>query len=867
MKLKTLLFTLGLMMISSSLFAQNHTQLIKDYLKRNASTENLQLKDVDQLQLSSQHFSKSLDANLVYMQQSFNGTPIYNAIGTFLIKDNQVSLQSHNFTSSLKDKISKTSASIAVKEAINIAANYFQLEKKSETRIIETKTKNSFVLENNSISHEKILAKLVYQEIDDTLVLAWDISIYLKNTEHWWSFRLDANTGEVIDQNDWLLSCNFENHNHQNFSSLKQNKKTQQKESILFSELNFNDNAQYRAYDISIESPNHGETSLLINPADISASPYGWHDTDGIEGAEYTITRGNNVYAQEDRAGNDTPGYAPDGGINLNFDFPIQENQPAIVNEDAAITNLFVRNNMMHDLWFHYGFDEESGNFQEKNYQASALFENDPVYADAQDGSGINNANFGTPPDGYSPRMQMFLWATTGDPLPQINITNSSLAGEYYGVEAGFGPPLPTEALVAELVLAEDTSNLNNYEACNDITNPAEINGNIALIQRGSCNFTDKVMNAQNAGAIAVIVVNNEAGEPIVMGGENASISIPSLMITQYDGQNLISALENNETITTSIANNGPFKIDGDFDNGIIAHEYGHGISSRLTGGKVNVNCFFNDEQMGEGWSDWIGLVMTMNANDQGTDARGYGTFAVNQDISGSGIRPFPYSTDMSTNPATYGLTNNFQLSAPHGIGFVWATMLWDLTWEFINVYGYDPDLYNGDGGNNKVMQLVIDGLKLQSCNPGFIDGRDAILQADQLINSGENHCLIWEVFANRGLGYSADQGSSNSRYDQTEAFDLPPSDELNCTLNNKSFDKSDFKIFPNPTQNHFEIDFGQLAFDKVNVQIYDINGREILSQETIENQVIDVSHLSSGVYFVRMKNGSKTTTKKLIVQ
>ncbi|MGO2101880.1 MAG: T9SS-dependent M36 family metallopeptidase [Psychroflexus halocasei] len=866
MKFKTLLFTLGLMIISSSLFAQNNSQFIKDYLKRNASTEGLDFKDVDQLQLSSQHFSESLDADLIYMQQSLNGVPIYNAIGTFLVKNQEVSLQSHNFTSSLNDKISNTSASLDVKEAINIAANYFQLDKNSETRIIESKTKNSYVLENNSISHEKILAQLVYQEIDNALVLAWDISIYLKNTEHWWSFRLDASSGEIIDQNDWLLSCNFENHNHQKFLGLKK-KKNQQKRSVLFQQSTLSDNAQYRAFDITVESPNHGETSLLINPANVIASPYGWHDTDGIEGAEYTITRGNNVYAHEDRAGNDSPGYSPDGGTNLNFDFPFQENQPAVVNEDAAITNLFVRNNMMHDLWFAYGFDEEAGNFQQKNYEASSLYENDPVYADAQDGSGINNANFGTPPDGYSPRMQMFLWATTGQPLPQINIINSSASGEYYGVEAGFGPALTTEALIANLVLAEDFTSFNDYEACNNLTNPAEIDGKIAVIKRGNCSFTDKVMNAQNAGAIAVIVVNNEAGQPIRMGGENTSINIPSLMITQFDGQNIISALENNETLTTNIANNGPFKIDGDFDNGIIAHEYGHGISSRLTGGKVNVDCLFNDEQMGEGWSDWIGLVMTMNANDQGTDARGYGTFAVNQDISGSGIRPFPYSTDMSTNPATYGLTNNFQLSAPHGIGFVWATMLWDLTWEFINVYGYDPDLYNGDGGNNKVKQLVIDGLKLQSCDPGFIDGRDAILQADQLINNGENHCLIWEVFARRGLGYSANQGSAYSRYDQTEAFDLPPSDLLNCTLNNESFNKSDFKIFPNPTQSHFEIDFGQLNFEKVNVQIYDINGREILSQEASESQRINISHLSSGVYFVKMKNGSKTTTKKLIVQ
>lgn len=192
--------------------------------------------------------------------------------------------------------------------------------------------------------------------------------------------------------------------------------------------------------------------------------------------------------------------------------------------------------------------------------------------------------------------------------------------------------------------------------------------------------------------------------------------------------------------------------------------------------------------------------------------------------------------------------------------------MLWDLTWEFIDTYGFDADLYNGDGGNNKVMQLVIDGLKIQACEPGFIDGRDAILQADELLNDGANQCLIWEVFARRGLGYSAEQGSTNNRYDQTEAFDMPPAEDLNCALANKDFDTENFKIYPNPTQNHFKVDFGALPLDKANVQIYDINGREIFSQESLEDQVIDVSHFSSGVYFVKMKNGSKSTTEKLII-
>ena len=51
-----------------------------------------------------------------------------------------------------------------------------------------------------------------------------------------------------------------------------------------------------------------------------------------------------------------------------------------------------------------------------------------------------------------------------------------------------------------------------------------------------------------------------------------------------------------------------------------------------------------------------------------------------------------------------------------HNVGEVWATMLWDLTWAYVNKYGYDDNKYTGTGGNNKVMRLVLDAIKLQPC-------------------------------------------------------------------------------------------------------------------------------------------------------
>ena len=132
----------------------------------------------------------------------------------------------------------------------------------------------------------------------------------------------------------------------------------------------------------------------------------------------------------------------------------------------------------------------------------------------------------------------------------------------------------------------------------------------------------------------------------------------------------------------------------------------------------------------------------------------------------------------MAVNPSTYdSIKNTATISQPHGIGYVWATMLWEMYWNLVEEHGYNPNVYDSweTGGNNLAIQLVMDGMKLQPCSPGFVTGRNAIIQADQNLTGGENECLIWEAFAKRGLGFSAAQGSSNNRSDGTQAFDLPP--------------------------------------------------------------------------------------------
>ena len=778
---KSLQTSISLLFIGLSFlsYSQNSEKQIHQFFSENQAELGLTSSDVANFRITSEHLSKQSGLTHVYISQEFNGIEINGATAVFAIKGDKVLLTGNRLISNIAEKIDPANAKINSEEAVYAAATALNLVTPLHLKKLKNKDAETSIFESDELSLEPIPVRLMYALVGEKLQLAWNLSIYELSMANWWSVLVSSKDGRFISKNDWVVSCTFD-HNHAEqtcgSNSVNQNAAIP---SLLMPPPPATD--EYRVFELPIESPNHGPRTLAVGPSDALASPFGWHDDNGIDGAEYTITRGNNVYATEDQNDNNGTGFSPDGTAALSFDFPADLAQSTNSFLSAAITNLFYMNNMMHDIWYRYGFDEASGNFQENNYgnggQAS-----DNVNADAQDGGGTNNANFATPADGSNPRMQMYLWSpSSSSDLLTVN-SPAGQAGTYAAVEAGFGPGVPMSPITADLAIPVDDTP-DTYDCCTDPIDPNILTGKIALIMRGTCQFNQKVQRAQDFGAVAVIVINNVAGAPITMGGTSITVTIPSVMISNADGLALIAAIEGGATLNATLVSQGSFGLDGDFDNGIVAHEYGHGISTRLTGGGSNSNCLGNAEQMGEGWSDWFAMMLTMEAGDLGSNARGMGTYASGQPTTGNGIRPAPYSTNPSVNNYTYSSTNNTSLSEPHGVGFVWATMLWDLNWALIDEYGFDPNMHSGTGGNNIAMELVINGLKLQPCSPGFVDGRDAILAADQLLYNGANACLIWTTFANRGLGFSADQGDSDSRTDQVQAFDMPPNLSATTTV------------------------------------------------------------------------------------
>ncbi len=744
-----------------------------EFLRNDPARFNLTAADVAELRVSDEYRTKHNGVTHVWLQQMYKGIPVQNGlIGLHVLPDNKVMHNTHRFVPELAARVNTTMPSLSAAKAVDMARLHLGFQGFATPSVREQLDARHFVFDGGAISRQPIPVSAVYQPMQDGRVrLGWHLEIDQANTSDIWSLVVDAQTGEIINKHNYTVYCQSGDipHTHSAGGACADQTGSQQKSAAVAGA-----SGTYRVFPLPAESPEHGTHELVATPHDPAASPFGWHDTDGQAGPEYTIPRGNNVFAYEDINDDNAPPAAPgpDGGPGLIFDFPYDPNAEPLPNLNAAIVNLFYMNNMMHDIAYRFGFDEAAGNFQQNNYGRGGAG-GDYVRAEAQDGGGTNNANFATPADGGGGRMQMFVWDGQAGNLVRANAPVAVLGTYAAQAAAGWGKAITTTPVTADVEIVDDAS-ADPTQGCFPIVN--DVAGKIVLIDRGGCEFGEKALGAQNAGAVGCIICNFEDGamgmSPGSVGNQANQIPVVSMgklecdRLRQFVGQGL-----NVSIVLPTVA--GPARLDGDFDNGIIAHEFGHGISNRLTGGPSQAGCLGNEEQMGEGWSDFMALITTAKPGDVAEKRRGIGTFVLRESNEGVGIRRFPYSADMNTFPLTFGDVATSGI--PHPLGEIWAGTLWDLYWALSEKYGFDPDLTNTSSGNARAIQLVMDGMKLQPCFPGFIDGRNAILQADIINNDGQDTCLISEVFARRGMGINASQGSSNESSDGVEDFNPIP--------------------------------------------------------------------------------------------
>ena len=580
------------------------------YLNAHEADFGLSGDDPARAFLTNEYADKGTGATHIYLRQGLDGLKVLNQdLSITVAKDGSIVAINGTFDPYLGTltPLATTPAISATDAAHDAAKALGTLDTGTVTvTAAPTGVDMSTVLAAAGISQNPIPAHLEYVAAKNgSPILAWDVVIKTLHDENWYDAAVNAQTGAFIYAANWV----------DHFA------------------------ASYTVYGQpnATRSPDDGPRVAIADPADPVASPYGWQTTKAATGAEFTDTRGNNVRAQEDHAANNSGlGFRPNAGASLNFDFPIDFTLDPTKYESATITNTFYWTNVYHDVLYQYGFDEVAGNFQTNNYGHGGLG-SDQVEADAQDGSGVNNANFATPPDGTSGRMQMYIF---------------------------------------------------------NITNPNR---------------------------------------------------------------------------------------DGDLDPEIIVHELGHGLSNRLTGGPANSGALqtFQSRGMGEGWSDYWSLALLEKPSDTATTPRPLGTYVLGQPVTGSGVRRYPYDTDLGVNPQTIAAYNS-DTSGPgstpevHNTGELWVDALWDMHWALVGKYGFDPDLYHGKGGNNLSIQLIVDAMKIQPVNPTFAQARDAILKADMLLDGGTDLPQIWGAFARRGMGLSFNSGADSTATVVKPATDTP---------------------------------------------------------------------------------------------
>lgn len=256
--------------------------------------------------------------------------------------------------------------------------------------------------------------------------------------------------------------------------------------------------------------------------------------------------------------------------------------------------------------------------------------------------------------------------------------------------------------------------------------------------------------------------------------------------------------------------NPGQIARDGDLESVVIAHEYTHGVHSRLISSTGN-------QYAGEGWCDYFGLSVVAEPDDPYLGSYGVGDYLFFG--NGNGIRAYPYSAKpgvflltykdlngaaacekrVCSNDATKYCTPDTVVAdcgagatcdatacsfhenckppdtavdqglcrtSVYRTGEIWANTLLIARMNVTAKYGFSS-------GYPTMNELVIDGMKMSPTDPTLLDGRDALIAADLANNNGANECLIWDAFARMGMGYSAATAGIND-INPREAYNVP---------------------------------------------------------------------------------------------
>jgi hypothetical protein len=468
-----------------------------------------------------------------------------------------------------------------------------------------------------------------------------------------------------------------------------------------------------------------------------------------------TTTAGNNAVAFADldasatfNTGDVRPDVRSRRVLNFSYD---QASEPlaTLDQSKAAAVNAFFVVNWMHDWWYDSGFTETTRNGQLDNLGRGGVA-NDRLLVQAQAGANAglrDNADMLTPADGGQPRMRMFLW-TAGISVSLASPTGPMRSNRFLNGPHAFD-------VTGDLVLGVDTAAPTD-DGCQALTN---VTGKIALVNfSGLCSTATQVNNAKAGGAIGMLLIDSSFDDPGFFGG-SATANLPGLTTDLAGGNALRAALAAGPvTITLHSAVSGAER-DGDLDNGVVAHEWGHYMHHRLA------NCVSGPcNGMSEGWGDFNALLLMLREGENREGTYAMGAYALDDgtfDSAYFGIRRFPYSTDRTKNALSFrhisdanplptdtpGLPGGSN-SEVHNAGEVWAEMMW----EVVNVLA---DAHGVTVARRRMTDYVVGGLLLSPPNANHTETRDAILAAASALDT-DDMILMAAAFAGRGLGSCA---------------------------------------------------------------------------------------------------------------
>ena len=291
------LTTAAVLAVPATAAAQEPRDIARAYLTANAAQFGVTAADVADTTITSQYVTAGTGVTHVNLNQRYNGLDVAGGHVTVNVgADKQVKYAAGRLL-----KVAPavtTTATLSVTGAVESAADELGLEEPERLSVVQRKGAET-TLTDGGISSAPIGAKQVFHPVGDALRLAYQVTIDDATDSHLWHVTIDARTGEELAREDWV--------DHDDLDELESRlgrgeatatatataaptARAFQQAFSLASPNPVNDGSTYRVIAWPAESPNDAVRSLIGNPADSLASPFGWHDVNGATGADFSTT-------------------------------------------------------------------------------------------------------------------------------------------------------------------------------------------------------------------------------------------------------------------------------------------------------------------------------------------------------------------------------------------------------------------------------------------------------------------------------------------------------------------------------------------------------------------------------------------------